>query len=122
MLPLAAGGRDSLSRSPVDFAIAILKVMQRIGDAREIELVRLVSTIDPITEKHQAVREAAMKCLKTMERRIADAGAGSGIHTTPPAVSAVSPARRPVNRTEVDVSHLLKAKPRVRSAADKDKD
>jgi hypothetical protein len=115
VLPLAAGGRDSLSKSPSDFAIAILKVMQKIGDAREIELVRLVSTIDPITDKHQAVREACLKCLKTMERRIADATAGSGIHTVAPAVSVVNPARRPVNRTEVDVSHLLKAKPKARN-------
>jgi hypothetical protein len=114
VLPTSAGGRDSLSRSSADFAIAILKVIQRIGDAREIELVRLVSTIDPITEKHQAVREASLKCLKTLERRIADAPAGSGIHTKAPVNGPLLSNKKPVSRTEVDASRLLKPRTRNR--------
>ena len=103
VLPLSAGGRDSLSHSPGDFALAILKVLQRIGDQREVELVRLVSTIDPITEQHQKVREASVKCLKSIEKRL---------HEKPSALvesaEPAQPAVKPSNKTEVNLSHLLK--------------
>lgn len=106
LLPVSAGGRDALSHSPHDFAILILKVLQRIGDSREIERVRLVSTIDPITEAHQKVREASVKCLKSIEKRLKAPGAEVEI---PEVVErARNPARRPVRGIETDVGHLLK--------------
>ena len=113
VLPISAGGRDALSKSPHDFALVILKVLQRIGDAREIDPVRLVSTIDPITEEHQKVREASVKCLKSIEKRIAD----GPLERSPEIVQDDPSAQVPIrsNRLETDVSHLLKQ--RVRSRA-----
>ncbi len=103
VLPASAGGRDSLSTSPPDFAMVILKVLQRVGDQREAELVRLVSTIDPITEQHQRVREASVKCLKSIEKRLIESGVvlrtgSNGAQARPSEVSLV----------EVNLGHLLK--------------
>jgi len=106
VLPVSAGGRDSLSHSPLDFALVILKVLQRIGDSREVDLVRLVSTIDPITEQHQKVREASVKCLKSIEKRLQQGlvdPASSDISVAP-----VNIVREQVRGTETDVRHLLK--------------
>lgn len=106
VLPVSAGGRDALSTSPHDFAIFILKVLQRIGDGREIDLVRLVSTIDPITEQHQKVREASVKCLKSIENRTVNGPSADAPITSREVPAAPVTAR--ANRLEADVSHLLK--------------
>ena len=107
VLPSAAGGRDSLSHSPNDFALVILKVLQRIGDSRELDLVRLVSTIDPITEQHQTVREASVKCIKSIEKRLQESPSGSALAEA--AKDPLKPIRLPVPGVETDVRHLLKA-------------
>jgi hypothetical protein len=106
VLPTSAGGRDALSYSPNDFAVVTLKVLQRIGDSRELEIVRLVSTIDPITDQHQKVREAAVKCIRSIEKRMHQGSMSSG--SSEIAEAPVNPVRAPVRGTETDVRHLLK--------------
>ncbi len=112
VLPSSAGGRDALSHSPGDFAIVILKVLQRIGDSREIEIVRLVSTIDPITEQHQKVREASVKCIKSIEKRLNQIPTGANLSET--AGAPPNRIRTPVRGVETDVRHLLR--PGLRAA------
>ncbi len=108
VLPLTAGGRDALTHSHSDFVILILKVLQRIGDSREVELVRLVSTIDPTTEAHQKIREASIKCLKSIDKRThAVTGTDAMEPALPPHVQ-FQPIKRSA-RVEMDLGHLLKS-------------